>query len=403
MTALTSSEEELVLPEIPVEVPGARLRKVRQSKALEQSRVAAQLHLSESMIEALERDDYVALPGAVFTQGYLRNYARLLGVAEDEVLAAYQRVCPVREHGSLRDKRTGTIAKEVRSSHGVVQLVTWLIVIGLVTLLVIWWQGGRLSWMDRPVTQAPVSDDRAIEAEMAADEPMPAFGETAPDVQGGADIAGGRMPGATSLPQRPASEDVEPSGAMDIADRGPAEAAVKTAEIDTSADGDEADLPLPPETEPTMKSGVAELALSAPAPGERPLNVESADPDRVEAAQTALEPEMTGVSLPPTQAEPASVDPPAAGTAQAAPASGQLVFEFGGRCWAEVRDSTGRARIIGEMRPGSRRVLDAALGPFKIVLGDVTGVSLSVNGKPYDLAPHTRGKVARFTLDQVSP
>ena len=163
MTALTSSEEELVLPEIPVEGPGARLRKVRQSKALEQSRVAAQLHLSESMIEALERDDYAALPGAVFTQGYLRNYARLLGVAEDEVLAAYHRVCPAREHGSLRDKRTGTIAKEVRSSHCAVQLGTWLILIGRVTLLGIWWQG-RLSWMDRPVTRAPVSDDSAIEA-----------------------------------------------------------------------------------------------------------------------------------------------------------------------------------------------------------------------------------------------
>jgi len=77
----------------------------------------------------------------------------------------------------------------------------------------------------------------------------------------------------------------------------------------------------------------------------------------------------------------------------------QLVLEFSGNCWAEVRDATGRAHVIGEKRAGARYVLGTDLGPFKIILGDASVVSITLDGEPYDLAPHTRGNVARFTLD----
>ena len=79
--------------------------------------------------------------------------------------------------------------------------------------------------------------------------------------------------------------------------------------------------------------------------------------------------------------------------------AGAVVFEFSGPCWVEVRDPSGRARIIGEMRDGMRKTLDAQLGPFKVVLGDIHVVRLTVNGKAVDLTQYTRGKVARFSLD----
>ena len=46
-----------------------------------------------------------------------------------------------------------------------------------------------------------------------------------------------------------------------------------------------------------------------------------------------------------------------------------------------------------------RRILNAGSGPFKVVIGDINAVKISVNGKPYNLRAHARGKVARFTLD----
>jgi cytoskeleton protein RodZ len=84
---------------------------------------------------------------------------------------------------------------------------------------------------------------------------------------------------------------------------------------------------------------------------------------------------------------------------QPAAADGLMVFEFTGPCWAEVRDSTGKAQIIGEMGAGDRRTVPANLGPYKIVLGNVKAARLSIDGKPFDLASKTRGVVARFTLD----
>jgi cytoskeleton protein RodZ len=92
----------------------------------------------------------------------------------------------------------------------------------------------------------------------------------------------------------------------------------------------------------------------------------------------------------------------AAAMAEPAPApvaAGRVVFEFSGPCWVEVRDVNNRTRIIGVMREGTRRSLDAGLGPFRVVIGDIKVARLTVNGEAYDLQQHTRGKVARFTLD----
>ncbi len=80
-------------------------------------------------------------------------------------------------------------------------------------------------------------------------------------------------------------------------------------------------------------------------------------------------------------------------------ADGRLVIEFTGKCWAEVRDATGRAHIIGEKNAGTRYELESDLGPFKVILGNANVVSMTLNGRPYDLAAHTRGNVARFTLE----
>jgi cytoskeleton protein RodZ len=109
------------------------------------------------------------------------------------------------------------------------------------------------------------------------------------------------------------------------------------------------------------------------------------------------------VSTPESTREPvAQVEPLVPEEPPAAPVSaaeGVVVFEFSGPCWVEVRDNTGRARIIGMMRDGIRRRLDAQLAPFRVVIGDIQVARVSVNGEAYDLGRHTRGKVARFTLD----
>jgi cytoskeleton protein RodZ len=68
---------------------GARLAAARQARKLDIEKVATELKLDVSTIRALESDDRAALPAPIFVKGYLRSYARLVGLAEDELVRAY--------------------------------------------------------------------------------------------------------------------------------------------------------------------------------------------------------------------------------------------------------------------------------------------------------------------------
>jgi len=68
---------------------GARLAAARNKCELDIRVVANELNLDVNIIEALERDDQAALPAAIFVKGYLRNYARLVGLPEDEIVRDY--------------------------------------------------------------------------------------------------------------------------------------------------------------------------------------------------------------------------------------------------------------------------------------------------------------------------
>lgn len=64
--------------------PGTILRDRRMERGLSLAEVSKRLHLSTDQIQALEQDQYDRLPGPVFVRGFIRKYARLLGLdAED--------------------------------------------------------------------------------------------------------------------------------------------------------------------------------------------------------------------------------------------------------------------------------------------------------------------------------
>lgn len=59
---------------------GAVLRQAREARSLPVEDVARALKLGARQVDALERDDWAALPGATFIRGFIRNYARLVDV-----------------------------------------------------------------------------------------------------------------------------------------------------------------------------------------------------------------------------------------------------------------------------------------------------------------------------------
>ena len=74
-------------PLAPKPSVGERLRVAREALGLETEAVASSLKLSRRQIEALETSDWAKLPGHTFVRGFVRNYARVVQLDADELLA----------------------------------------------------------------------------------------------------------------------------------------------------------------------------------------------------------------------------------------------------------------------------------------------------------------------------
>jgi cytoskeleton protein RodZ len=76
-------------PPEPLPSPGALLRAARERAGLGADDLAGQLKLAKGTLEALERDDFAALSEPVYIRGYYRKIAKVLPVAESELIGAY--------------------------------------------------------------------------------------------------------------------------------------------------------------------------------------------------------------------------------------------------------------------------------------------------------------------------
>lgn len=87
---MTEAEQQPQTAE-PAPSLGQLLRQAREAKGLSTASLAQLLNLDLRLVDAIEREDFSALPSAPYVRGYLRAWARELGVDEDALLAAYAR------------------------------------------------------------------------------------------------------------------------------------------------------------------------------------------------------------------------------------------------------------------------------------------------------------------------
>ncbi len=103
----------------------------------------------------------------------------------------------------------------------------------------------------------------------------------------------------------------------------------------------------------------------------------------------------------PTPSEPASptaaAPPPAAPQSSEAVAGDTLTLAFTDRSWVEVRDAAGQRLLYRLANAGETRTVQGK-PPFRLVLGNAPAVRVELNGKPVDVASHTKGRTARFSV-----
>lgn len=166
--------------------PGARLRAAREAAGLSLDQVAQQLKLAPRQVRALEEESFGELPGRTFSRGFVRNYARLLNLDPDDLLARLPDAvqAPALEAPALHS--TGTMIAELPSaSPSKPGFARWLIPLVLVGCIVAaaayeWYRGGLAPLAELPPPGNAVSQ---LRPPAAAVTPLPnplASPDTAP-------------------------------------------------------------------------------------------------------------------------------------------------------------------------------------------------------------------------------
>ena len=192
--------------------PGKRLKMAREAKGMDLAQAAEQLHLSRAMVNALEAEDYDRLPARVFVRGYYKNYARLVGVPEEIILQEFEDRCPDKECGAAPPVPARRAKPEVHSSHRLVRLVTWLVVITLVAMLVVWSQG-YFNWPQAPEVSEQPATYTEQQSSPIAEESNTATEEMVEDVIPSMPESGQRD--ATESPAAPATAAESVNAAAD--------------------------------------------------------------------------------------------------------------------------------------------------------------------------------------------
>ncbi|MDO8862123.1 helix-turn-helix transcriptional regulator [Haliea sp. E1-2-M8] len=129
-----------VFAETPARVsPGAMLQAAREARGLTALNVAERLFWLPEYVAFIERDEFERLRRPAFARGYVRAYARMLGLDEALVLAGFDEVRPLPAVPSARARSARPLPLQ-RTGVGII------FGLGVLALLVLglWWaQSGQ--------------------------------------------------------------------------------------------------------------------------------------------------------------------------------------------------------------------------------------------------------------------
>ena len=375
---------------------GASLAAGREALGITQTEAADVLNLTQRTIVALEADDYDNLPGWVYASGYIRAYARMLGLDADDLVA---RSSAMRQESAnaVPKKEEATPAARRRVNKMPIQLTLrqWgYVVFGVLALVVL------VSFFD----EIPRPEEYQTVAQQSLSETPAAASELAATVEDDLDeaLADDAATVATT------TEDTEASGTATLDAVAPMAVqktieTIETTEIVETIDVAPRDSE---ELEFVPADGADEEETPAVAAG---LDQQLGDPEGLSAAE---EPEPTTTSLLASSTQESTdleimneyqvpyFGEDASGARKLSPEGDQqLRFEFAADCWIEIRDSADNLVYADLGRAGEVRRFVGA-GPFALKLGFADGVQVFFDAQEIDLAPFTRNQMARLELGQ---
>lgn len=323
--------------------PGETLRQARESNGWSLAEVALKLNLTTTSLGNLEAGAFDKLPGHTFARGYIRAYAKLLGIDQTVLVQEFDQFTGTDSQGS-NVHGLGRIEEPVRVSHTILRIVSLLLLIAVIGGGFVWWQD-QTSQRGKDVASNAMEH---VEVESAdgttqihpLDEPEDQAvvqAQTAPEGQANPDLQAGQ-------PAAEASADPAATAGAQV----PAAPAAPIASTHTPAH-----TPAVPAQVPATTAPVAPAAPAAAAPTAPVL--------------------VAG--------------------------DGRVQITYVADCWTQVTDGNGKVLFSGLKRKGD--TLDqGGKPPLTLRLGFARGAQVAYNGQPVDVAPFTSGETARLKLGQ---
>lgn len=329
--------------------PGETLRQAREQKGLSLSQVAGQLNLTENSLRQLENGAFDKLPGHTFSRGYIRAYAKLMGLDQAELVNSFDHFTGTNASGSTVQS-LGRVAEPVRLSRNVLRIVSLLLLALLIGFGYFWWQEHSA----RTPETAGLSLEH-VEVESAD--------------------------GTTEIHTLDEPEDQAVIEAQKEGEQAPAEVSPEVAAQAEGAAGGE--------------RGRAGSRRSGPG---HPRRTPAARYRRA-CRHGSRSRYCSSRSSDGQSGRPASAERTYRRARGGRRGPGVVKVQFVADCWTQVTDANGKVLVSALKRKGDSLEL-AGKAPLELRLGFARGAQVSYNGQPVDVTPFVRGETARLKVGQ---
>lgn len=135
---------------------GVRLRNAREQLGFSQQAVAERLCLKVSTVRDIEEDKAPADLASTFLRGYIRSYARLVHIPEEELLPGLEKQAPIRP-AKVAPMQSFSLGKRRKKRDGWLMTFTWLVLFVVVGLTGAWWWQNHKAQQEEITTMADQS------------------------------------------------------------------------------------------------------------------------------------------------------------------------------------------------------------------------------------------------------
>ena len=399
--------------------PGMVFTQAREALSITQAETADVLNLSVSVIKALEGNDDSSLPERVYVNGYIRSYAKLLGLAAEPLIQAWGAQFPDEmqsQRADLDEEQARNWSVAAVNPEAGPGLGRWVLAAILLSVVFIHFVSNqeRAETVPEVVVEVPLAESEtiAVQGEPDIDAPFTreAVNEKAVIEKAGQEILSNvaLVDGETAVASGPQTQVTVEAKTPEILTRPKAEAEAER-QIETPTAGDVQNLqidvlieavnaPVTQVSDIAEAQAVIEESMHTANDVDSTISLVEID-DLAEVVEVTDELVVVAFPLDSFDFVAEPVEPAFSLPRLTLEGSDRIVLSFTEDCWFEIKNVDGEILHADLGRPGQLREYFGQ-GPFALKLGFAQGAAVEFNGSVVALGPHTRNNVAKLVLGQ---